>query len=147
LIIFIITRKGNFDMKRYLISAFIFAFTLMANMAFADGQSQQEIQLTENGIVSTNASGDPQTTVIDANGNLKMIPASPSVKNNAPTLTPGMLPDASSTSPAGQAPWPAKGGGQGAQSNMPASPHAPVKPAPKPNAQNPGVAPQPLVGQ
>lgn len=52
----------------------ILLFTIN-QMVYADKQSDQALELAQNGIVGTNASGDPQTTVVDEYGNLKMVPS------------------------------------------------------------------------
>ncbi len=51
-------------------------FTITQSFAELSG-SKQQLQLAEQGVVSKNASGENQTTMVDMNGNLKIVPDEP----------------------------------------------------------------------
>ncbi len=60
-------------MKRFftILSVFL-CFTL--TQSYADQPNSKQLQLAEQGVVGKNASGESQTTMVDMNGNLKIVP-------------------------------------------------------------------------
>lgn len=102
--------KGIFDMKKHLLITCILVFA--ASTVMAETQSPQALALAEKGVVGTNASGESQTTVIDENGNLKMVPADS--KTLVPKTQPGQGPPGRIL-PQDQG----KGGQGGTQANAP----------------------------
>lgn len=61
-------------MTKY-IAIFCAFLSFQVTSAYADQLQAQAMQLAEQGVESKDANGDSQTTVVDANGNLKIMPA------------------------------------------------------------------------
>jgi hypothetical protein len=77
----LLTRERKYIMKKHFLFSSIFILCIGNVLAFE--QSDQAMELAQNGVVSKSASGETQTTVVDENGNLKIVPVSPSKKKPA----------------------------------------------------------------
>ena len=60
---------------RQILASFSFALIIISSAAFATQDvNKKAMQLAETGVVSADANGDSQTTMVDVNGNLKVRP-------------------------------------------------------------------------
>lgn len=63
-------------MSRYLASACLFFFSV-TGYCLSSPMTESAMQLADTGVVGTDANGDSQTTMMDVNGNLKVVPVDP----------------------------------------------------------------------
>ncbi len=155
-----INRKGIY--MRYTHIAALSLTTLLAVNAYAEqgyplGQSYHRIQLAQNDVPSssdksiegTDAGGAKQTTIIDENGNLRIINKAPTPNDNANSTTNTPAVGTTTVPPANGQPAPMPNQpmqpNQTMQPPYPAQPMQPVVPgAPVPTSPNNMQAPSPL---